>query len=269
MSKALTVVKDASIYLPNADELREAIADLEGLIRPSTFGQITIAPAGAGTFNIREAGAPEATPGYREVVGVILASNAVNVYWDSDFNDRNEGEQPACRSFDGITGTERDTGACRNCDTCPRNQFDPATNRKACANQRRLYIIRPGDEENPGDLLPLIMTLPPSALKPFNDYRVYCRLTERAPMWAIVTKITLKQEKSKNGKSTYSKPVFTPVEKLPEAEARKIEALVAGIMHSANASGDVTEEPATAAEPAQAAAPAAGFVSVEAEDLPF
>ena len=269
MNKGLTVIKDSSLYLPNEDELREAIADLDGLIRPSTFGQISIAPAGAGTFNIREAGADEPTPGYREVFGVIMASTATNICWGNDFANREEGEQPMCRSFDGVTGIERDSGECHSCADCPRNQFDPDTGRKACANQRRLYIMRPGNEENPGDLVPVIMTLPPSALKAFNDYRIYCRLTERVPMWALVTKITLQQKKSKNGKSTYSCPVFTPEARLDQAQAKKIEAMVVSIMAAAQRSGMMTDEEAGVPMQAAPAVAPDGFTVVSTpDDLP-
>lgn len=257
---ALTLIENPSAYLPSAQELQDVLNDLGDILSRRIFGVVSIAGGGAGVFKVLEPGADEPTNGIQEIDCVILASHAVNVRWGHEYGARTQGERPACKSLDGKTGTEEDTGEVHNCDECPHNQFGANGERKACSNKRQLYIMREGD------LLPVLFTLPPSALKAYDNYRVMARLTLRTPMSALLTRITLKNKVSAAG-SEYSTPVFTPIGKLPADEAKRLEGWAKEIMQAAQRAGidadDLTQE--------GQAAPSSGggFVQVEDEDLPF
>lgn len=261
MSKntGLSLIEDSSRFLPAAQDIENVMQDLGDILSRRIFGVITIAGGGAGVFKVLEPGAEETTNGVQAIEGVILASHPMNVRWGHDYGTRQQGERPACRSMDGVTGTDLDTGEVHACKDCPFNQFGEDGSRKACGNKRQLYIMREGD------LLPMLFALPPSALKAFDNYRVLASLTLRTPMSALVTRITLKNKTSVNG-SEYSSPVFLAVGKLPVEEGKRMEAFARQIMDAAQRAGisadEVSDDGAAPAQPG-------GFVQVDDEDLPF
>ena len=68
---------------------------------------------------------------------------------------------------------------------------------------RSLYLLRSGD------MMPLILNLPPTSLKPYNDFVNAAFLHRRRPVYASVVEITLKRTSS-NG-FDYSVAVFSKV----------------------------------------------------------
>jgi len=261
MKNALTIIDNSSAYLPSAQELQDVMNDLGDILSRRIFGVVTIAGGGAGVFKVLEPGADEPTSGIQSIDCVILASHPVNVRWGHDYGTRTQGERPACKSLDGKTGTEEDTGEVHNCEECPYNQFGANGERKSCSNKRQLYIMREGD------LLPVLFTLPPSALKAYDNYRVQARLTLRTPMSALLTRITLKNKVSAQG-SEYSSPVFTAIGKLPQDEAKRLEAWAKEIMQAAQRAGIDADDLAGDGAPA-APSGNGGFVQVDEDDLPF
>lgn len=259
MANELSLVQNPSLFLPSAEELAEVSEELKGVLKKSMLGTIQIANGGAGVFKVKEPGADEATGGVQAVEGVILCSHPTNVLWGNDYSARQEGEMPICRSMDGVTGTIMETGEVRVCSECPYNQF--VDGHKQCSNKRQLYIMR----EN--DLVPILFSLPPTALKFFDQYLVRCRLTMRVPLFTVVTRITLKNVKS--GNNEYSVPVFTPVGKLPREEAQRLSQYAQAFAQAAQKSGIQADD--LNAAPAEEAAngAAGGFVQVDEEDLPF
>ncbi|MBQ1792051.1 MAG: hypothetical protein II008_17885 [Oscillospiraceae bacterium] len=260
MKNALSLIENPSKYLPTAQEMQAVMTELGDILNRNIFGVITIAGGGAGVFKVLEPGAEETTNGVQEITGVIVASHLVNVRWGHDYGTRQQGERPICRSMDGLSGVDQETGETHSCAACPYNQFGENGERKACGNKRQLYIMREGD------LLPVLFALPPSALKAFDNYRVQASLTLRTPMSALVTRITLKNKVS-NGGSEYSTPVFTALGKLPVEEGRRMEAFARQIMDAAQRAGISADE---VGEDAQAApAGNGGFVQVDEDELPF
>ena len=261
-NNALSLIDDPSKYLPSQQDIETVMADLGDILSRRIFGVITIAGGGAGVFKVLEPGAEETTNGVQAIEGVILASHLVNVRWGHDFGTRQQGERPICRSMDGLTGVEEETGETHSCAACPFNQFGDDGQRKACSNKRQLYIMREGD------LLPMLLSLPPSSLKAYDNYRVLASLTLRAPMNALVTRITLKNKTSAGG-SEYSSPVFTAIGRLPIEEGKRMEAFARQIMDAAQRAGisadEVSDEGAAAPAPAQPG----GFVQVDDDELPF
>ena len=260
MNKSLAIIENTAAYLPTAEDLQNVMDDLGDIMSRKIFGVVTIAGGGAGVFKVLEPGAEEPTSGVQSIDCVILASHLINVRWGHDYGSREDGERPACRSMDGKTGVELETGETHDCDACPYNQFTEDGGRKVCTNKRQLYIMREGD------LLPVLFALPPSALKAYDMYRVNATLSLRTPMSALLTRITLKSKKSGNG-TEYSTPVFTAVGKLPLEESKRMTAFAKQIMEAAQRAGIEAED---VSQEAQQPAPAGGqFVQVDEDDLPF
>lgn len=251
----LALLPDPQKFLPAAEDIENVLSELRDVLSRSVFGVISIAAGGAGVFKIQEPGADEPGPGGESVEGVIVASHPVNIRWGHDFGSRVQGELPLCRSMDGLTGVNQETGETFDCATCPYNQFKADGGRKECANKRQLYIMREGD------LIPMLFSLPPSALRAYDNYRIQAALSLRCPMSALLTRITLKNKTNANG-IAYSSPVFTAVGKLPPEEGKRMEAFARQIMQAAQRAGISADNLSD-----QAVAASGGFV-VSDEDLP-
>ena len=209
----------------DTDTLAIIQEELDGLGEIS-FDAVKIPTGGSVMFELPgdDPDVPEMVP---ELVGVIVHHRAMNAYWKDAYAGGNT--PPDCASMDGHTGTVAETGECRDCKTCPLNQFgsDADGRSKACKNMRRLYLLLAGEP------LPLVFTIPPTGLKGFKNYlskRVVLR-GKRAHQ--VVTRITLKKEKNATG-IAYSQPVFT---KAGELTAEQVEALkpVMGLVESVEA----------------------------------
>lgn len=207
--------------LPSSDDLdalREAMEDMDNF----PYGRIQIAAGGANVFKVTEPGEEDSTPA-TEIQGVILFSHRANGLWLGELG-KGDDKTPACSSMDGAGGIVADTGEFRACDACPYNQYGSANNGsgrgKACKNMRRLYIVRSRPAGEMPDVLPLVLTLPPSALSAFDKYRTKIMLGLKK-VYGVVTKITLKSQKNKDG-IEYSTPVFDAVAVLPPGEAERV-----------------------------------------------
>ena len=254
---------EAKGLLPAGDELKTICEELSDVMTPGMFGALSIAPAAAGIFKVVEPGGEEKQNAGDTVDCVIVASHACNVRWKSPFGKGAPGELPACRSLDGVAGVDEDGGR-HACAECPYNQFSDDGGRKACTNQRQLYILRPGD------VFPILFKLPPSAIRSFDRYRVRVTLSVRAPLHAVLTQMTLVTRQSAGGVD-YSAPVFTPVGVLPLEEANRAKAFVDGIVASARRAGILAEDAeaqAEAPDPAPVTDAQSGFAVMPDAELP-
>lgn len=194
-------------------------ADLKEVVRENLAGMGRIQfervkmPSGGGlAFEIAdESGEPTAVS---EITGIIIDRYPVNAYWPDKFAGAKN--PPACVAMDGHTGEGEPGGLCAK---CPHNQWgsDEDGRGKACKNLHRIYILPPGD------VLPILIALPPTSLANFNAYML--RLTSKAkrPYWAVLTKVKLEKATNAAGIS-FSRAVFTkvgdvPAEKLPALKA--------------------------------------------------
>lgn len=174
-----------------------------------------------------------------ELIGVILDHNPMNSYWAEKFSGGNE--QPDCASTDGKIGMVTGTGATRACATCPYNQFGSAGAGKACKNSHRVFLLREG---NP---VPLILTLPPTSIRYFRDYVGKRIILKGLRCWQVVTKVTLKKEKSRDG-IVYSRAAFTFMGVLPPEMAKAAESM-RGLVRAASAQMDEAGEGHSVAGP--------------------
>lgn len=177
-----------------------------------SFDRVKIPSGGGLAFELP--GEDEDNPvSSQEIVGIIVYDHPVNAYWRDKYAGGNEA--PDCSSSDGKEGIERETGCINECSACPWNQFGSDGAGKACKNMRRLYIVQEGE------VMPLLLTLPPTSLRYFKDYKwnkIFAkakRIDRRT--FDVVTRITLKKEKSGDG-IVYSRAEFSLVGELNEVQ---------------------------------------------------
>lgn len=133
-----------------------------------TMQRVKIPGGGNLQFEIRSDD-PDNPDYERKLVGVILYHHLANAYWPegSEYDDN---VPPFCQSFDGKQGYGEPGGVCA---ACAFNQFGSTANGsgKACKNMRQIYLLRSGE------YLPLQLSLPPTSLRPFNDFMnlAFCR----------------------------------------------------------------------------------------------
>ena len=175
--------------------------DMEGL--QLTMQRVKIPGGGNLQFEIR--GDDPDNPDYeRKLVGVILYHHLANAYWPegSEYDDN---VPPFCQSFDGKQGYGEPGGVCA---ACAFNQFGSTANGsgKACKNMRQVYLLRSGE------YLPLQLSLPPTSLRPFNDFMNLAFVARQRPSYSAIVEIGLKRAES--GGYTYRVATFRKVRDL-------------------------------------------------------
>jgi len=175
--------------------------DMDGL--QMTMQRVKIPGGGNLQFEIR--GDDPDNPDYgRKLVGVILYHHLANAYWPegSEYDDN---VPPFCQSFDGKQGYGEPGGVCA---ACAFNQFGSTANGsgKACKNMRQIYLLRSGE------YLPLQLSLPPTSLRPFNDFMNLAFVARRRPSYSAIVEIGLKRAESSG--YTYSVATFRKVRDL-------------------------------------------------------
>jgi len=175
--------------------------DMEGL--QLTMQRVKIPGGGNLQFEIRSDD-PDNPDYERKLVGVILYHHLANAYWPegSEYDDN---VPPFCQSFDGKQGYGEPGGVCA---ACAFNQFGSTANGsgKACKNMRQVYLLRSGE------YLPLQLSLPPTSLRPFNDFMNLAFVARRRPSYSAIVEIGLKRAES--GGYTYSVATFRKVREL-------------------------------------------------------
>ena len=175
--------------------------DMDGL--QLTMQRVKIPGGGNLQFEIR--GDDPDNPDYeRKLVGVILHHHFANAYWP-DGSEYDDNVPPFCQSFDGKQGYGEPGGVCT---TCAFNLFGSTANGsgKACKNMRQVYLLRSGE------YLPLQLSLPPTSLRPFNDFLNLVFVARRRPSFTAIVEIGLKRAES--GGYTYSVATFRKVRDL-------------------------------------------------------
>ncbi|HNR80482.1 MAG TPA: hypothetical protein PKG85_09540, partial [Mesotoga infera] len=205
----LVLQKDSNIV-----EIVEENLGSEG-VSAYDLDRVKIPAGGATAFEIPTLDGEESA---KDIEGIIIYWKTARAYWPEKFNGENN--PPQCSSVDGEVGQGNPGGYCAK---CPLAQFGSADNGKgqACKQMRQLFIVR----EN--DILPLVLTLPPTSIKPAKQY--FMRLASKGIKYThAVTRITLEKAKSGEG-ITYSKAAFALVKQLEPAVCTKIDAFTESI----------------------------------------
>ena len=189
--------------------------DMEGL--RLSFTRIKIPGGGHLQFEI-PSGNPD-VPDYAPYLeGVILYSHNSNAYWPEG-SEYDDDQPPLCQSFDGKAGYGEPGGTCAD---CVLNQFGSDGNNKgkACKNMRMLYLLRSGE------YMPLLISLPPTSIKPFKEFLNRAFVYRRRATYGSLIQIGLKKEN--NGRNDYSVATFRLVRDFQGEELAQIRAYANG-----------------------------------------
>lgn len=203
--------------------------ELEGL--NLAFDKVKI-PSGGGTMWEVTGDNPDEPEYMKEIDGVIVDHYPVNAYFENEYTG--EITPPTCSSFDGKLGIGVPSG---NCATCPLNKYGSADDGKGkkCKNLRRVYILKSGE------ILPILITLPPTSIKNFSDYVSKRIVTKGMKTCDVITRLTLVVEKSNTG-IKYSKVQFTIVRKLDDAEKTAMRTFSESIKHTTRTEREIVQD---------------------------
>lgn len=201
LSTAINSFAEAAIQNLGGESLR--ISDLDRAKIPSGGGK---------SFIVSTDGKEDDA---KEIVGTIVGVKNFRVYWQKSFEEAGGGNPPDCSSDNCITGIGTPGG---DCTKCALGKFSETSDgkkvRPSCAEKRMLFI------KTDDSIFPMILMVPPSALRIFRQYMV--GLSKKGKIITnIRTKITLKSEKNPAG-IAYSVPVFEnagPVDNVAEINA--------------------------------------------------
>lgn len=179
-----------------------SFSDLDRIKVPSGGGQSWEIPSLTGDVSARV------------LEGVIVHKEDRRAYWPYTVEDRPDDSdgRPDCQSTDLIMGIGSPGG---ECSSCPFNEFNSDIKGgpgKACKETRQLFVL------TKNDLLPIVLTVPPTSLRNVREYFVRLLRAQVSPL-SVVTSIGL--EKADNGKFKFSKVTLTAGERLtPDATGR-------------------------------------------------
>lgn len=210
MSNELVKLENYAALQMNALELKEVLQENLGGEAISAFELDRVkVPSGGGTT--WEVPTLEGVEDAKAIEGVVIYFKNQNAYWKEKYDGQNN--PPDCVSNDGMVGIGTPGG---DCAVCPLNAFGSEGKGKACKNMRTLFVLREGD------VLPLVLTLPPTSLKDARKY--FLRLASKGiPYYGVITEITLDKDKNENG-ITYSKAKLSLKGRLDPDTVKKLKA---------------------------------------------
>lgn len=169
------------------DEIREAQNEVGGTV---TF-RAKVATGGGKAFDIIT-GDEDSDTSVQAFSGIIIHNHKCNAYFDEDSVGNSP---PVCSSTDGVSGVNRESGEVCECKDCPYNEYGTAKNGKgkACKNMHRLYILTEGSP------IPIVLSLPPTSLKAFQNYRLSTLASKKLKPREVVTEFSLSAETSSLG----------------------------------------------------------------------
>lgn len=160
----------------------------------------------------------------KTITGVIIDHYTVRFMFNTKFSG--EKNVPVCMSYDGIKGQDV-SGNIKLCSECIYNQWGSykeyidktdTTNRKACHERHRIFIMRSGE------LLPILLTIPVTSIKNFAVYMT--KLASKGKHYShVITEISLVKNKSQSG-IEYAMATFKKVEDIPEETIKEVENLI-------------------------------------------
>ena len=192
----------------SSDEIAE---DADGL-QMMSFQRVKIPAGGQLQFEIPTED-PDNPDYARTLEGVILYNHSAYTLWPEG-SEYDEDTKPLCSSVDGKTGIGEPGGACA---TCPMNAYGSARDGgrgKACKNMRDIYLLRSGE------YMPLLISLPPTSIKPFKEFLNRAFVYRRRATYGSLIQIGLKKEN--NGSNDYSVATFRLVRDFQGEELAQI-----------------------------------------------
>ena len=136
--------------------------------------------------------------------GIILISRITRAYWPAgNGNGDGQGGPPVCSSTGGVNGAWRvEDGGTRTiaCGTCPYNAWGSEVKAttgahgrgKACKEMRRFAVLLDGYAA------PILLTIPPTSCKPFDQY-ASALANRKLAYFAVRTRIALEKAANADG----------------------------------------------------------------------
>lgn len=161
----------------------------------------------------------------KDLTGVLILRQPTRVYWKARYGAGEGGSPPDCSSLDNavgrgnrmLDGIAEDENSLHDCQTCPLADWGTAVNEKgettggkACRQVTRAFMLAEGD------VLPTLVSLPPSSYKAALTHTVRVASTG-TPYYGVVTKVSLVKEQGKSGPD-FSRAVFAVDRKLTPEE---------------------------------------------------
>ncbi len=170
-----------SLDLSTVREIYGEILSAQEEVGGTVTYRAKVAAGGGKMFEILT-GDEAADTAVQSIVGVVIHEQKCSAYFEGEGNS-----PPLCSSMDWTYGMERESGDVRRCADCPRHEFGSAEKGggKACKDMIRLYILTEGAP------LPLLLALPPTSLKNWQNYRLATLAPRRLKASDVVTEFSL------------------------------------------------------------------------------
>ncbi len=217
MTKKTDVAIVENVEYPAIVGSKEFAAVLAENLAGDDFGAFDLErikiPAGGG--QLWEVVSDGVVKAVEELRGIIVFQQMVRSYWEHESDDAID-SPPDCMSNDCLTGTGNPGGECK---TCPFAEFGSSQKGEgqACKLMRRLFLLRPGM------MLPAMLNLPPTSLKPAKEFML--GLASRCrPYYSVEVGISLVSDKNALGKK-YSRASFRTIRLLSPEGLKQVKAL--------------------------------------------
>jgi len=141
----------------------------------------------------------------KHIEGTVIDTNVCRAWWKKTATETGGGEPPDCASADAVTPNWGDNRQADTCASCPHTKW--GSDRKGgrgqdCKCMRRTHWLL---DTMP---LPLRLTLPPSSLRPWDDYITKKLLVKRLPYPCVITRATLLARTDPHSGQPYSQALF-------------------------------------------------------------
>ena len=198
-NELMTTATRSNFLLPQAVETtftaEELAEDMDGI--QLNFQQVKVPAGGALQYEIPTED-PDNPDYSRYLEGVILFHHPSNAYWpETEDGEDDDNAPPQCQALDGKLGHGSPGGLCAS---CGYNRFGTRGKGKACKNMHMVYLLRSGE------FMPLQISLPPTSIRPFNEFVSRAFMLRRRGICSAVVQLGLK--KMNNGKDDYSVTTF-------------------------------------------------------------
>lgn len=171
----------------------EVAATTEGLT--VTFPRAKFPTSGSKFWELPSvSGEPEALT---EIEGVVVFKQNTRAWWageDGKTSFEITNSAPTCSSLDGVTPMETPGRQAMTCASCQHSAWGTGKEGRgqACKSRLNVFILRPSDE------IPTLISLPPTAIKPFGAYAVGLR-QKKSALIATTTIFGLQKARSSGG----------------------------------------------------------------------
>ena len=203
MTKGKSIVVAETVDLQAYDVLAEGVEEISAIIKAnvgdmSNLNEFSLPRAinGSGSnprFEIPGLG--EESEMTSEVEGIIVFHTPARAYFEKSYDETGGGEQPDCRSNDGIHGEGTPGGLCPK---CPLSQFtknaDGTTERPECDAMKRLFILRPGE------IMPTMFNAKTGNIGQCDNYMFNLSVKGRMKFNHCITKLSVSKDKYKNNR---------------------------------------------------------------------